>query len=127
MTHADATSSHADSPLRRALSGSRALLWASALVLTGLIVAQLGRIAQSPAAPDAAFALPLPADVVTNVGDYTMMSFNAGSDDVLVVMDSRGEQLFAYRVANQRELQLLTRESLADVFAHARAMGSGRK
>lgn len=122
----------------RATSGSSVtalVLWASALVLGGLIVVELGRIGRQASAPDAAIGSPalslamagMSADVVAQVGEYSMLAFSAGSEDVLVVLDGRNEQYFAYRIRNQREVELLERQSLASVFGTAKAIGPGRK
>jgi hypothetical protein len=107
-----------------------ALLWASAFVLAGLIVVQLGRSDTatggrgSGAALAAAMSMP---DGVSRVGDYTAMTFNAGSDEVLAVLDGRGEELFLYRVKNMNDFEFLGRDSLPSVFATARKIGPGKK
>lgn len=46
-------------------------------------------------------------DVVAKVGDQTLLTFNAGSDDVLAILDSRSEQILTYRVRNQTNLELI--------------------
>lgn len=115
-------------------AGAGPVLWASALVLAGMLVMQLGRLGQSAGAPDAAMAAPLviasamgAGDVVAQVGEYSLLSFNAGNEDVLIVLDGRNEQLFAYRVRNQREVELLERATLESIFRAAKAVGPGRK
>lgn len=106
-------------------------LLASAFVIAALIVVQAGRMARTsgPNSPDAAIAAtPFPlADGVSRVGDYTIMTFNAGSDDVLAVLDGRGEELFLYRVKSLNQFEFLGRESLPNVFATAKKLGPGRK
>jgi hypothetical protein len=119
--------SHGAAPARESVLA--ALLLVSAIVLIGLVIVQLGRGGQRASAPDAAVAaLPLTlgmnADTVAQVGEFSMLSFNAGSDDVVAVLDSRGEQVFVYRIENQREFKLLERQSLVDIFVKSRA---GRK
>lgn len=111
----------------RQLVGTSAALWASAAVLAGLILVQLGRVPARQIEPQAMARLMTMDDVVARVGDFTMLSFNAGSDDVLAVLDGRGEELYFYRVRNQRELEFLGREDLKAVFAAARRIGPGRK
>lgn len=111
-------------------------LVASALVILALIIVQAGRAAgggaarneSSSAARDAAFAasMPMSADSVSRVGDFTMMSFNAGSEDVVLVLDGRGEELFAYSIENQTAVKLLGRDKLSDIFNTAAAIGPGR-
>lgn len=110
----------------RGVLGPSAALWASAAVLCGLILVQLGRV---PAKVEnrAVARMMTMDDVVSRVGDFTMLSFNAGSDDVLAVLDGRGEELYFYRVKNQRELEFLGREDLKAVFATGRRIGPGRK
>lgn len=67
---------------------------------------------------------PARADLVASIGDYTMLTFDAGNDDVLLVMDSRAEQLFAYRVRNQNSFELIEPYDLKDVFIRARRLGT---
>jgi hypothetical protein len=108
-----------------------ALLWASAFVLAGLIVVQLGRTRGpvsdgfTPAALAAAAASP--DGVVSRVGEYTVMTFNAGNDDVLAILDGRAEELFLYRVRNMTEFEFIGRDNLPGLFATARKLGPGRK
>lgn len=125
--------SAAPAPVSRARVDLAApLLLASALVIAALIIVQLGRGGQKLGTPDAALAsMPLTlamnagrSDTVAQLGDYSMLSFDAGSDDVIAVLDSRGEQLFVYRIENQREFKLLERESLPDIFIKSK---TGRK
>lgn len=107
-----------------------ALLWASAFVIGALIVVQLGRMAEPRGGPGAALAaLPMGmgAESVSRVGDYTVMTFNAGSDDVLAILDGRGEELFTYRVKNLNQFEFLGREKLPEMFTTARRLGPGRK
>lgn len=111
-----------------------ALLWASAIVLAGLIVVQLGR-SQAPVggrSPDAALAAAMMGmgagdGAVTRVGDYTVMTFSTGNDDVLAILDGRAEEMFLYRVRNMAEFEFLGRENLPNMFATARRLGPGRK
>jgi hypothetical protein len=104
------------------------LLWASAFVLAGLIIVQLGRIGDRRSVALADFpAGMMGSDVVSRVGDYTVMTFSAGNDDVLAVLDGRSEELFTYRVKNLNQFEFLEREKLADLFSVARRLGPGRK
>jgi hypothetical protein len=96
------------------------MLWASALVIAALIVVQLGKYTQG--SPNAARA-----DVVTRVQDYTALTFNAGNDDVLLVLDGRGEQLFMYRVKNQNTVEFIDKLMLPEVFETTKRLGAGRK
>lgn len=110
-----------------------ALLWASAIVLAGLIVVQLGR-SQAPVggrSPDAALAAAMMGSLgdgaVSRVGDYTVMTFSTGNDDVLAILDGRAEELFLYRVRNMAEFEFLGRENVPNMFVTARRLGPGRK
>jgi hypothetical protein len=104
------------------------LLWASAFVLAGLIVVQLGRINDRRGVALAELPAGLMgADGVSRVGDYTVMTFNAGNDDVLAVLDGRGEELFTYRVKNLNQFEFLGREKLPEMFTTGRKLGPGRK
>ncbi len=110
-----------------------AVLWASALVIGALIVVQIGRMAEGRGGAGVAIAeLPMglagmPAESVSRVGDYTVMTFNAGNDDVLAILDGRGEELFTYRVKNLNQFEFLGREKLPDLFGTARRIGPGKK
>lgn len=108
---------------------SDAWLWASAMVLAGLIVAQLGRASWhgAPAsARDAAGAAMMGADVVSRVGDFSILSFDAGTEDVVVVLDGRTEELFAYKVLNQRKLDFLQSVKVPEIFERVRQMDPNR-
>jgi hypothetical protein len=131
-----------------ARAGGDAALWASAFVLAALVVLQAGRLAggvagvprvaggaaaeRGPAAVPGVIgalfesrALALPArDVVSQVGPYTVLTFDGGNEDILLVLDSRAEDLYSYRVVNQNRLDLLGRESLSEMFASARLAGT---
>jgi hypothetical protein len=119
---------------RHSKSSWNRVLGASALVLLALVCVQGGRALQlsSRAAenldtlPAAGRIIPASMDVVTQAGEYTAMTFNAGSDDVLAVLDGRGEQLFVYRVRNQREIEFISRDDLKNIFSTARRLGPGK-
>ena len=114
-------------------------MWASAFVLSGLCLFQLSRLAgwTNSSAVDAAnmvlAAEPLFGDpahgrggMVTSAGGYTVMTANVDSEDVLLVLDSRSEQLLVYRVENLQAVQLRDRQSLPGLFTAARARNQGR-
>jgi hypothetical protein len=109
-----------------------ALLWASAFIIAALIVVQLGKLSDAgprsgPGVALASLPMGLGSESVSRVGDYTVMTFNAGNDDVLAVLDGRGEELFTYRIKNLKEFEFLGREKLPEVFATSRRLGPGRK
>ncbi len=112
---------------KRSSSGA-VWLWASAAVLLGLIIVQLGKAppARSPSVAHAELALAAMGEV-SRVGDFTLLTFNAGSDDVLAVLDGRNEELYFYRVRNQTQLDFISRENLNQLFASAKKLGPGRK
>ena len=117
---------NASSTSRRSFDLPGALLWASAFVLVGLIIVQAGKVAAHGRARDAAMAEAAAFDLVARIGDFTALTINSGSDDVLVVLDSRGEDIYTYRVTNnQRQFEFLGREDLKTVFATSRRIGSG--
>lgn len=101
-------------------------LWASAVVLVGLIIVQLGKVPPAQA-PGVALAEVSNMGEVSRVGDYTLLTFNAGNDDVLAVLDGRNEELYFYRVKNQTQLDFVARENLNQLFANAKRLGPGRK
>lgn len=63
---------------------------------------------------------PARAEMVATVGSVTAMTLAAGSQDVLLVMDARAEQLLVYRVQNQQAVELFARYSVPRLFIDAR-------
>lgn len=99
---------------------SNALLWFSAFILLGLVVVQAGRLASH-------WSNAARADVVSRVGDYTLLTANAqSSEDIAIVVDGRGEQLFVYRIQNQKALELVRKYELSALFATGQRVGAGR-
>jgi hypothetical protein len=96
--------------------GGSGWLAASAVVLAGLLIAQLGRVG----APAAAYA-----DVVAMQGGFSAATVEAGSGDILIVLDQRSEALAIYDVFNVSTLRFVGREDLRQMFARAR-QGAGR-
>lgn len=90
-------------------------LWASAIVVLALILTQAGRVVGSAAK----------AEMVHATGGYTIMTADGGTDEVLLVLDNRNEELFVYQVANQRSVDLKERVSLTKLFSDARAAAGG--
>lgn len=91
-------------------------LWLSAGILAGLIVVQGAGMFESEAY----------ADMTTTMQSYSMMTTDGGTDEVLVVVDSRQESLLIYRVNLNNRLQLYKREQLGPLFTRARAQGAVR-
>lgn len=102
-------------------------LWIGVVVLAGLIVAQLGR--GRPGEGDGAGTVSgQVGGLVSQVGDYGMMTVDRGSDDLLVlVLDQRREQILTYLLANQRSVELRGVENLRELFTRARDQFSGRR
>jgi hypothetical protein len=91
-------------------------LWVSAGVLAALITVQGAGLLDSPAY----------AEMTTTSQSYSMMTTDGGTDEVLVVIDSRQESLLIYRVDSTNTLQLYKREQLDTMFTRARARLSPR-
>jgi hypothetical protein len=99
------------------LARSTSLLWASAFILAGLIVLQAGRSGGEAR-----------ADLVASVGGMTALTVaGASSEDLLLVIDGRAEELFVYRVENQQNVELQRRYNLPRMFNDARGQGPGRR
>lgn len=102
-------------PVKRVESAHRAgvwPLWASAAVLAGLLLFQLGRPTFAPAAL---------AGNVSKAGDLTALTADAGgAEDVLAVLDRRAESLLIY-TATRSGVDLAQTYDLKTVFARARA------
>ncbi|MBC7834606.1 MAG: hypothetical protein H7Y88_05835 [Phycisphaerales bacterium] len=106
----------------RSAGRGRAALWASAAVLAGLVIVQAGRVWPGLlSAPEAR------ADLVTQLGEYSLITFYGGNDDVLAVVDGRSEEVYLYQTTGQSRLEYIGRESLPDIFARGRVLGAGRK
>ena len=90
--------------------GLTAGLWASAAVLTALILIQAGTLTGNAAR----------AEMVAHAGEFTAMTSDSGTEELLVVLDNRSEQLMVYRLRAQQALELLQNLSVAKVFESAR-------
>ncbi len=66
------------------------------------------------------------AGMVATSGSYTMLTVESGNEDVLVVLDSRNENLMVYRATPQEGVQLLQRHSLSRIFGDAKSRWMGR-
>jgi hypothetical protein len=95
----------------------------SALVLAAVLIVQLGVRAGAGSPEPAALG-----DMVASSGGYTMMTTAAiDGEEQLYVLDNRTETMLVYGIGQPSALLLLGRESLADVFANARAQIGGRR
>lgn len=90
-------------------------LWASAFVILALILVQAGRQVGTSAK----------AEMVSQTGAYTVLTADGGSNNVLVVLDKRSEEVFVYS-AVQQGVELQQRLPLAKLFTDARAKSRGR-
>lgn len=98
--------------------GLRWLLSLSAVALAGLLTwqaqaMQFGRDGGGSSA------------MVSHVGDYTMMTFSVGNEDMLLTLDNRSEELYLYRAENQNAVSLFQKLSLPKLFNEARARAQG--
>lgn len=105
-------------PARDRERGLRWLLSVSAVALLGLVTwqaqaMQLGRDGGNS------------QGMVSNAGDYTMMTFSVGSEDMLITLDNRSEELYVYRVENQNAVQLFQKLNLPKLFNEARTRAQG--
>lgn len=101
------------------MNSGAAALWASAFVLLAMVVVQAGRLNTGGAAA-------LAGDGPAQVDDLTALTPAGGdNEDVLCVMDKRGEMMFVYGVSGRQRLELYQAVKLGDLFAQARAAGAG--
>ncbi len=63
--------------------------------------------------------------MVSNVGDYTMMTFSVGNEDMLLTLDNRSEELFIHRTENLSSVQLFQKISLPRLFSEGRTRAQG--
>jgi hypothetical protein len=89
----------------------------SAAVLAPLVVVQAGRVLGPTAS----------AEMVSHAGNYTALTADSGTEDVLLVLDGRKELLLVYRMENQSALELYKRYELPRLFQDARGAAPGRK
>ncbi|MEM7228331.1 MAG: hypothetical protein AAF432_05880 [Planctomycetota bacterium] len=97
-------------------NASAAVLWASAFVITALIITQAGRISGNAAYAESA----------NSNADFTMLTTQTrvGTSppaELLYVIDERGEMLFLYEIENAQKKQITLRQagSLQNLFRNA--------
>jgi hypothetical protein len=110
---------------------STAGLWCSAVLLALLCGLLLGRgsVGTGVDAIDPASLLGAAqarAGMVSHVGSLAVMTCDVGTEEVLVVLDNRGEQMLVYRVENMNTASLVQRVSLPRVFLDGRHRAQGR-
>lgn len=64
--------------------------------------------------------------MVSSVGGVTMLTTDAGTDEVLIVLDNRTEMLMVYRVNNVSAIELLQRQPVGAMFNDARIKSLGK-
>ncbi|MEL6328047.1 MAG: hypothetical protein AAFR38_00150 [Planctomycetota bacterium] len=112
MTNQSNTDIAQNSPQRAAVLG----LSVSAVVLAALVLVQATGLLSSPAHASAA---------VSSEG-YSAATVAAGSSvEVLMVIDDRTETLYIYGERSARQIDLLERQSLPELFSTARAAALG--
>ncbi len=99
--------------------GVNALI-ASACVIAALVLIQAQSLLAQPFGAGAAAA-----GMVSQSGQLTVMTSDAGVDDLLLVLEGRGEELLVYR-ADRNGVQLQQRLNVPKLFEDARAMAQGR-
>jgi len=105
---------------RERLDPAAAALFASALVLAGLLIAQLSSVFPAPAAFAQSGGVDRDPDVVT------LTARGSSDSSVLLVLDQRTERLYCYELENGRRLRLVDGENLPELFASG-SRGSGRR
>ncbi|KAA0214001.1 MAG: hypothetical protein DYG94_02975 [Leptolyngbya sp. PLA3] len=96
---------------------ARVTLSITAIALLALIVLQT-------------VGLPVPSaqgGLVSKTGGYTLLTIESGSGaaEIALVIDDRNEDLLVYSVNQARAVDLVTRESLPELFTSARAQSLG--
>lgn len=71
------------------------------------------------------FASLADAAVVAQTGGLTVMTSEVPGEDILLVLDSRNEELFVYRADSKVGVQLLQRYPVPQLFVDARARTRG--
>lgn len=92
---------------RTRINQSAAILWASAFVLTGMVIMQAGRMV----GPNTANA-----EMATNRASYSLLTTNSGRggeaqpDELLYVINAREETILVYEIEDARKGQILLRD-----------------
>lgn len=100
------------------ISTGAVVLWASALLLFGMILTQASRLN----GPGVALA-----GNVSELGDQIILTADAGnSEDLLLVLDSRADRLLVYGIANSQTFELRANYQISTLFASGKASSSRR-
>lgn len=102
--------------------GARVLFAATAIVGAALLIVQASaRVPQlGPSGSSGR------SGMVSQSGPFTVMSSDAGNEDIVVVVDNRNEQLLVYKVENSQSLQLFQKLSMPRLFVDAKARAAGK-
>jgi len=92
----------------------------AAAVLTLLCVLQL-----TPAF-SSLFQREAQAGMVSSSGQLTVLTAEASNEDLLIVLDGRGEDLYVYRTDARNGMQLFQKLAVPQLFSEARAKNLGR-
>ena len=101
---------------------SRSTLWASAAVLFALVLLQ-----SQPLIAQMGGGTSAHAGMVSQTAQLTVMTTEAGNEDVLMVLDGRSEELSVYRTDPLKGMTLVQRMNLPQSFTDARARFLGRE
>lgn len=66
------------------------------------------------------------AGMVSSSGQLTVLTAEASNEDLLVVLDGRGEDLYVYRTDARNGMQLFQKLAVPQLFSEARAKNLGR-
>ncbi len=100
-------------------------------VLAGVLMARMITPSHTPAefaqtaSFDVASAFGMPTGSVAQTGGLTVLTSEAGNEDLLVLLDARNEELFVYKTDLKGGMQLLQRYPVAQLFSDARARTIG--
>jgi hypothetical protein len=113
----------------RPRSSLAAILTISLAILVGVLIARFHARPASEASDNLGgsfdFASAFAGGVVAQTGGLTVLTSEAGNEDLLVVLDARNEELFIYRSDLKVGMQLLQRYPVAQLFTDARARTIG--
>lgn len=97
---------------------SSAALSASAILIAALVIVQAGRLLSGPEAK---------ADLVSTSGSVTALTVEASnSNDILIVLDGRSEEIMVYKIENQTSIELHKKLNLPRMFSEARGRSAGK-
>jgi hypothetical protein len=114
MSQPETTNQETTSSVGRPARG----LWASAFILLVLVMIQAQPLLAQGLLGGGHTAS---AGMVSQAGSVTVMTADAGNDDVLLVLEGRGEELFVYRTSRDG-MQIQQRLAVPKLFQDAKAM-----